>query len=55
MALTDIMGDALMVFRVYIAYMDLAKEMMKKGCLSFATKKSCVWQAHGLKKSSRGK
>ena len=39
-------------FEEYIVSMDLVKEMWRdEDCLSFAMKRSSVWQIHGLKRS----
>ena len=54
--LTDILGDEFMVLRMCMVHMELAKEVLRKeDYSSFVTKRSCVWQTHGLKRRSRKK
>ena len=53
---TDMLGDGLMVLRVSMVNMELAKEILREeDFLNFAMKKSCDWQTHGLKKRSKEK
>ena len=53
--LADRLRDGLVVLRVYTVGMDLAKEMFREEYrLSFAKKRSCVWQTHSLERR-RGK
>ena len=52
----DMLGDGLMVLRVCVVGMELAKEMLKKvDYFSSVMKSSCAWQIHGLKRKSREK
>ena len=51
---TDMLEDGLMVIRVCMVGMELAKEMLKEeDYLNAAMKRSCAWQTHGLKRRSK--
>ena len=53
---TDMFGDRLMVLKVCMMDMELAKEMLREeDYSSFVMKRGCAWQTHGLKKRSREK
>ena len=50
------LGDGLMVLKVCMVGIELAKEMLREeDYSSFAMKRSCAWQIHGLKKRNRKK
>ena len=53
---TEMLGDRLMVLRVCMVGMELAKEMLREEHYSsFVMKRSCAWQIHGFKRRSREK
>ena len=52
----NIVGDGVMVLRVSMVGVELAKEMLREeDCSSFLMKTSCVLQTHGLKRRSKEK
>ena len=51
---TDMLGDGLMVLRMCIVGMELAKEMLREeDYSSFVMKRSCASQIHGLKSAEK--
>ena len=53
---TDMLGEGLMVLRVWMVSMELANEMLREeDYQSFMMKRSCARQIHGLKTRSRKK
>ena len=50
---THMLEDGMMILRVSMVDTKLEKETLRKvNCSSFAIKRSCAWQRHGLKKKT---
>ena len=53
---TDMFGDGLMVLRMCMVGITLAKERLREEYFSsFVIKRNCAWQIHGLKRSRESK